>query len=256
MLVPFALVIALGWLTWHSYSALVASFGWVSHTLEVESHFVELQAQLAQADSAQRGFLLTWRPDYLQPFEDAIGNTTAEQAELRKLTEDDPEQIRRLGELQDLVTAKVAELKKTLALAQAGQHDAALRALNSDVGEHLSARIRREIGAAIAEERRLLDQRQAALRDRSEENTAFAAALVLFAALIAAASLYLLWWLQRHQALVHVCAWSKTIEHDGEWISFDDYLEKRFGLRVSHGMSPEQAKRFRDELDARYPSEG
>ena len=42
---------------------------------------------------------------------------------------------------------------------------------------------------------------------------------------------------------VTMCAWSRTIEHKGRWLSFEDYLKERFHLDTTHGISPEETKR-------------
>lgn len=49
---------------------------------------------------------------------------------------------------------------------------------------------------------------------------------------------------QRVQALVTVCAWSRTVEYEGEWISFEKYLLKRFNVNTSHGISPAEAEKM------------
>jgi hypothetical protein len=54
---------------------------------------------------------------------------------------------------------------------------------------------------------------------------------------------------ERFSGLVTICAWSGTIEHDGEWISFEQYLKRRFNLDTSHGMSPAEAQRMMAGLD-------
>lgn len=38
---------------------------------------------------------------------------------------------------------------------------------------------------------------------------------------------------------VTLCAWTRTVRYEGEWISVEAYLERRFGLLTSHGISPE-----------------
>jgi hypothetical protein len=54
---------------------------------------------------------------------------------------------------------------------------------------------------------------------------------------------------------VVMCAWSRTINYQGEWLSFEEYLKRRFDLDVSHGVSPTEAKRaieaFRAETAAK-----
>jgi hypothetical protein len=47
---------------------------------------------------------------------------------------------------------------------------------------------------------------------------------------------------------VTLCAWSKTVRDGDEWVSFEEYLHRRFGLRVTHGLSPAQLKKLGQEL--------
>lgn len=41
-----------------------------------------------------------------------------------------------------------------------------------------------------------------------------------------------------------VCAWTKRIQVDGEWLSLDEFLTRRLDLKLTHGMSVEGAKLF------------
>lgn len=43
---------------------------------------------------------------------------------------------------------------------------------------------------------------------------------------------------QRVDTFVTICAWSHTVEYQGEWISFEEYLQRRFNISTSHGISP------------------
>ena len=54
--------------------------------------------------------------------------------------------------------------------------------------------------------------------------------------------------------LLRVCAWTRTVEFHGEWISFEEYLRRRFGIKATHGMSPEAVKKFLAELEASDPT--
>lgn len=49
--------------------------------------------------------------------------------------------------------------------------------------------------------------------------------------------------------LVTFCAWSNTVRHNGEWITFEKYLERRFGLLATHGISPAALQKLDAELD-------
>ncbi len=45
------------------------------------------------------------------------------------------------------------------------------------------------------------------------------------------------------EALITICAWSKKVRIDGEWVSFEEFLERRFGMRVTHGISRDAMRR-------------
>ena len=47
----------------------------------------------------------------------------------------------------------------------------------------------------------------------------------------------------RVAGLVTMCAWSHTIKYEGEWISFDAYLKRHFGIDTTHGISPAEAQK-------------
>lgn len=48
-----------------------------------------------------------------------------------------------------------------------------------------------------------------------------------------------------------MCAWTKRIWHDGEWISIENFLQRKLNIRVSHGMSPEAHRQFLSGTPAR-----
>jgi GAF domain-containing protein len=53
------------------------------------------------------------------------------------------------------------------------------------------------------------------------------------------------------QQLMTVCAWSRKIRVEGEWMSFEEFLVKRLGLTITHGIDPEVAKRLHGKMDRR-----
>jgi hypothetical protein len=55
--------------------------------------------------------------------------------------------------------------------------------------------------------------------------------------------------LTRLEQLVTVCAWSHRLLYEGKWVSLERYLEKRFGIRASEGITTEQAARLMAEND-------
>lgn len=44
-----------------------------------------------------------------------------------------------------------------------------------------------------------------------------------------------------------VCAWTKRIKIDGEWMTPEQFLSTRLGLKLSHGISPEALRQMQDK---------
>jgi len=51
---------------------------------------------------------------------------------------------------------------------------------------------------------------------------------------------------------VTLCAWTRTVRYEKEWMSVEAYLERRYGVVVSHGMSP-AAMRQQEAKEASAP---
>ena len=49
---------------------------------------------------------------------------------------------------------------------------------------------------------------------------------------------------------VTLCAWTRTVRFEGEWISVESYLQRRYGVIASHGMSPVARKVLEAEDEA------
>jgi hypothetical protein len=45
-----------------------------------------------------------------------------------------------------------------------------------------------------------------------------------------------------------VCAWTKQIKVDGQWMTADEFLSTQLHMKISHGMSPEATREFENEL--------
>ena len=45
--------------------------------------------------------------------------------------------------------------------------------------------------------------------------------------------------IQRLEKIVRMCAWTNRLELDGEWLEIEAFLNRRFGVTVTHGISEE-----------------
>ncbi len=132
---------------------------WVRHALEVGAQLNRVQATATDAETGQRGYLLTGRPSYLEPYEAARRELPAEIDELASETADNPAQRKALGSLRSSTADKMSELQKTIDLRSTGRSDDALAEVESDRGKELMAAIRQAIADMHSEETALLERR-------------------------------------------------------------------------------------------------
>ena len=135
----------------------------VAHTLEVRSTAYRLLAMTQDAETGQRGFLLTGNPDYLRPYEEGRLGAPKALNDLRSLVAGSPAQIAAITPIRTALQAKLDELAFTVSLQRKGEHDAALRHVNLNIGNDLMQQIRDAIGAIEAEEIRNEDAQSAVL---------------------------------------------------------------------------------------------
>ncbi|MDP6875782.1 MAG: CHASE3 domain-containing protein [Alphaproteobacteria bacterium] len=143
---------------------------WVLHTQDVIRQGEAFLGHMRDAETGQRGFLLTNLPKYLAPYDTGVKNARADLAALRTLTRDNPRQQKRLNSVQRLMDEKLTELADTIQLAQGGGLDSALVIVKTDAGRRAMDILRGEMQEFKAEESRLLRLRQSELA-ASQRNT-------------------------------------------------------------------------------------
>ena len=137
----------------------------VVHTHEVITELGALLSAVQDAETGQRGFLLTGDARYLEPYQDALSRAGAGLDTIAGLTQDNARQRTNLRRLQPRVEAKFAELQQTIDLRRRGDVRAALQVVNTNRGKLEMDAIRSQIAAMGAEERRLRQDRLAQMQD-------------------------------------------------------------------------------------------
>jgi CheY-like chemotaxis protein/CHASE3 domain sensor protein len=111
------------------------------------------------AETGQRGFLLTGNERYLEPYRAALASIPARLESLKLSTHDNASQQARLKELAGRLDDKLGELKETIELRRTRGLDAALAVVNSDRGKAAMDAIRAQLTNMQAEEFSLRDKR-------------------------------------------------------------------------------------------------
>jgi signal transduction histidine kinase len=127
---------------------------WVIHTVEAENQISLTQLQLRRAESAQRGFLLTSRPDFQTDFEEAAARLAPALTRLGELTADNPVQKRLVDEMLPLCNERIGEFRKTIELARTQRLDDAAQIIREGVGRDAMKHIDDFAGEMRAEEDR------------------------------------------------------------------------------------------------------
>jgi len=131
----------------------------IAKTYEIRRQASELMLAVVDAETGQRGYLITRDEAYLKPYNVAVGNLSQTYQSLLALLGDNPTQRARIDELVPDLDAKRAEMARTIELMSSGQTAEALALLRSDTGLQLMERIRSGLREVIGEEdEKLIDR--------------------------------------------------------------------------------------------------
>ena len=149
--------------------ALYAEFGFrrleaanrqVAVALEMQAALFELLTLIVDAETGQRGYLLTGREEYLQPYSSAAPKIENAMNRARELLvgQGTLDQRNALSRINALVGKKMAELESTIALRQQGDQATAQALIDTGIGRRTMDSIRAEVGGLTATHKRQLDE--------------------------------------------------------------------------------------------------
>ncbi|MBA3774887.1 MAG: CHASE3 domain-containing protein [Betaproteobacteria bacterium] len=117
-----------------------------SGILEMQSALTQVLLVVVDAETGQRGYLLTGIPEYLEPYKAATERYQKSFRELLKLvrTHGTIDQRERLARLNTLAGNKQFEMESTIALFDTGNRDAAIAVINTGNGKRTMDALRAE----------------------------------------------------------------------------------------------------------------
>ena len=148
------------YLTYQNLTTIEKNASITKHTVEVLEHLSHILSDLSDAETGQRGYLLTGGLKYLEPYNSGISSVGEEINEVEQLTVDNPAQQERIVLLKDLVKQKENELRETVSLKSEGKSEEAIAIVLSDRGKDIMDNIRFLILDMQEEEERLLEVRE------------------------------------------------------------------------------------------------
>ena len=149
---------------------------------------------LAQdAETGQRGYLLTRDPAYLEPYRSSVAEIGAQMQELRRATQARPDFAAEMDRLGSAIDAKLTDLGRTVDLAERGRFDQAIALVRADSDRRAMDGIRAASGRIIEASNGLIDRSTAELRFTVRVLTLVLAAGGLVIALVVGGSAWVAW---------------------------------------------------------------
>ncbi len=165
---------------------------WVSHTRVVLLSLRDLKSALQDAETGQRGYLITGEERYLEPYQSAIQREDRLIQDVKDLTRDNPAQQRRVAAFNSLVSEKLSELKETIDLRRNKGFEAAQHVVVTDKGKKVMDDIRKLLDEMEGDESTLLKQRDEEANASSRNATmASIVGALLAAAIVVGAGVFL-----------------------------------------------------------------
>ena len=201
----------------------------MTRTLETTRQVRRVHLTALEAESAQRGYLMTGDASYLEPYQRAVNAMPLELAATRRLIVGDAGQVERMKQLEAAIADKLGELDETVELARGGRTAEALAIGRTDRGVRSMDRVRTLVEGMQAVERTAFAANERAWAqasaDASTISWAGSALLVLLIAAAAAMS-------ARDFRLQQVKAWLRTGENELHDRMTGEHSAEQLGDRV------------------------
>jgi signal transduction histidine kinase len=152
LLLGFAALVAVGGASVWLVARNAAFNEQVSGVLEAKAEIVHVLSLVQDAETGQRGFLLTGNDRYLRPYEAAAGQIEERLKRLSQVLAHEQDQIADLARLKTAVADKLGELAQTVTLQRAGRRDEALAVVDTERGRNAMLSVRRIVALMTARE--------------------------------------------------------------------------------------------------------
>jgi PAS domain S-box-containing protein len=131
----------------------------VAHTYQVLDELEDVMATMDEAETGERGYLLTGEKSYLEPYQTAVSAIKSQVEKLRQSTAGDANEQARLPALEREIADRLDNLKSQIDWRKSGHAESAGQVDMSGVGKRQMDDLRRDITGMEGEENDLLKRR-------------------------------------------------------------------------------------------------
>jgi len=249
---PLLALVTMSWLVHQTTGQFENSFYQATHVYKVLNLVQQTQFHLLDAETERRGYLLAGSEEYLDSYGKAMTSLHSDVEELEKLAHGRTGQQTNILELQELITTRLGIDPDKLAGGATNLHDALAIAL-TDQGKNLMEEMGRVLFRMGQEEEYALNASQQRAETDALSSQITSAVLIGTVAMVLIFIVIILLRLEKLQQMVTICAWTGQVKYEGRWVRLDEYLQRRFGLSVSHGLSKEAEAQIEAELEETGP---
>lgn len=146
-----------GFLSHINLKTIINDSGHVRHTHEVLTGLEEIISLVKDAETGQRGYLITGDDDYLEPYVTATRGIDRKITDVEYLSRNNPERLAQIKSVKDLVQKKLNEMQQTIAIRRTEGFEPALRLIKSDRGMNRMMQLRALIDTLQDKEQQLRD---------------------------------------------------------------------------------------------------
>jgi PAS domain S-box-containing protein len=161
------IALLIGYLSYQNALDVSSAARQLQISLVVRDLTADLLSALKDAETGQRGFLITGEEQFLEPYNQALIDVPRILRRFKEQVTGRPDQIERVTAIEPLISSKLGELKATIDLYQSNRKAEALAVVRQGYGKATMDQIRQRLGAITA----VAQARSARLSAAAEEST-------------------------------------------------------------------------------------
>tara|TARA_R110000868_G_scaffold37619_4_gene132850 strand:- start:3918 stop:5702 length:1785 start_codon:yes stop_codon:yes gene_type:complete len=178
------IILLIGGFTYVKIRDLSQSSDMLTKTYKVNVALEQIFSYLKDAETGQRGFIITNEPLYLEPYTSGRENINNSFAELKELTKDRPELQNNLKELNELIDLRMESFQKAFRFSSVGNYNDPNFKENFLNGKILMDSVRLKITKMIDFENDLLQHRQETYESNLKITPMFLYLVLLFSLML------------------------------------------------------------------------
>jgi PAS domain S-box-containing protein len=187
------ILVLIGVISYQNTRLLIDSNNQVQRTQAKINKLEELLSEMKDAETGQRGYIITGQEIYLEPYQAVIEKIDQKIAELKDLVADQASQQKQFSTIEPLIAAKLAIIKRTIYLRQNQGFEAALQVIQTNEGKNLMDNIRQVIHEMENQNKGLLQQQSQAVKSTAKKTVLTLAIAICLSFIILAIVYYFIY---------------------------------------------------------------